>query len=53
MSIFTVPYSADLPVMPRITGCVVSNWQDMTCSWEPKVQDTGLVTNQTLYWTLL
>ena len=40
------------PVKPSITDCRVDNWENMTCWWEPVVQDTGIETTQTLYWTL-
>ena len=43
----------DLPIKPNITGCRVYNWERMVCTWEPKVQDTGLLTTQQLYYTLL
>lgn len=43
----------DLPKQPVVTECRVYNWNMMVCQWEPAVQDTGIETNQTLYWTLL
>ena len=43
----------DVPVTPNVTRCVVSNWETMDCSWHPTHQDTGLPTNQTLYWRIV
>ncbi|KAK2183742.1 hypothetical protein NP493_297g01023 [Ridgeia piscesae] len=46
-------YAVEYPVKPHITECRVYNWQKMVCRWEPASQDTGIATNQTLYWSLL
>lgn len=42
---------ADIPTPPKITGCVVYNWNGMICTWE-EPQDTGLQTNYTLKWSM-
>jgi len=44
---------ADRPVRPKITGCVVDNWNMMNCSWEPEYQDTGITTTQKLAWRIV
>ena len=46
-------FLSEYPVTPNITECRVYNWQKMICRWEPATQNTGIATNQTLYWTLL